>query len=53
MDPLAQVYSYIFKLQTGHRHPNNGEQAKMAVELTKFLNTLDLKPDTTESLKKT
>ena len=52
-DGDKEVYSYIFKLQTGHRHPNNGEQAKMAAELTKFISTLDLKPDTTESLKKT
>ena len=48
-----EVYSYLFKLQTGHRHPNNGEQAKMAAELTEFLKTLDLKPDPPKVVKKT
>ncbi len=27
------VYSYIFKLQTGYRHPNKQDHAKMAEEL--------------------
>ena len=42
-----EVYSYIFKIGTGNRHPNKGDHAKMAVELTEFLKTLDLKPDPT------
>ena len=37
-----KVYSYIFKVQTGHTHPNSKVHAKMAEELTQFLATLDI-----------
>ncbi len=36
------VYSYIFKKQTGHRHPNKNDHAKLAAELTKFLTTINI-----------
>ena len=32
-----EVYCYIFKIRTGHRHPNKQEHAKMAEELTAFV----------------
>jgi len=34
------VYSYLFKIQTGHRHPNRGDHEKMAEELTAFIKSL-------------
>ena len=37
-----EVYSYIFKIGTGNRHPNNGDHAKMATELTSFIMTLGM-----------
>jgi len=37
-----EVYSYIFKIQTGYRHPNNKDHAAMAEELTKFLATIGI-----------
>lgn len=37
-----EVYSYIFKVGTGNRHPNRGEHVKMATELSKFLTTIGL-----------
>ena len=39
-----EVYCYIFKIGTGHRHPNKKNHAVMAKELTAFLKTLNLKP---------
>jgi hypothetical protein len=38
----TKVYSYMFKVQTGHTHPNSKVHAKMAQELTQFLTTLDM-----------
>ena len=35
-----EVYSYIFKIQTGYRHPNKQNHARMAEELTAFLKPL-------------
>lgn len=41
-----EVYCYIFKIGTGNRHPNNGDHAKMAEELTAFIGTIgEMKPD--------
>jgi len=37
-----KVYSYMFKVQTGHTHPNSKVHAKMAQELTQFLTTIDM-----------
>jgi len=37
-----EVYSYIFRIGTGNRHPNKKDHAKMAEELTAFIKTLGL-----------
>ncbi len=36
------VHWYLFKIQTGYRHPNAKNHATMAQELTQFLTTLDM-----------
>jgi len=38
-----EVYCYIFKLRTGFRHPNKGDHAKMAAELTAFVKDFEYK----------
>ncbi len=41
-----EVHSYIFRKQTGYRHPNRGDHERMAEELTAFIKTLgEIKPD--------
>jgi hypothetical protein len=41
-----EVHSYIFRKQTGYRHPNRDDHERMAEELTAFIKTLgEIKPD--------
>ena len=41
-----EVFSYMFKKQTGHTHPNRGAHIAMSQELTAFIKTIgEIKPD--------
>ena len=40
-----EVYCYIFKIRTGFRHPNKGDHAKMAGELTAFVKDFEYQLD--------
>lgn len=40
-----EIYSYIFKIRTGFRHPNKQDHAKMAAELTAFVEDFEYERD--------
>ena len=47
-----EVFSYMFKKQTGHRHPNRGDHIAMSKELTAFIKTIgEIKPDPPKPVK--